>query len=66
MDFATCENCERIFHESFWLQSGDSLYCPACHMPAMNIYASTGLLARTVKRPVASIAHIDDSGRQLA
>lgn len=55
-DFATCEHCGRVFHESFWNQSGDTIYCPACRMPAVNVYAMTTTPLRTLgKKPVASV-----------
>ena len=58
MDFATCEKCGRVLHESFWLQSGDSIYCPACGMPATNPYAKRILSPSTVKKSVASVKYI--------
>jgi hypothetical protein len=58
MDFATCEKCGRVLHESFWLQSGDSIYCPACHMPATNPYAKTIMSPSTMKKSVASVKYV--------
>jgi hypothetical protein len=55
MDFATCEKCGRVLHESFWLQSGDIISCPACRMPATNPYAKTMLSPSTMKKSVASV-----------
>ena len=59
MDFATCQKCGRVLHESFWLQSGDSIYCPACRMPPTNPYAKTILSPSTMKKSVASVKCIE-------
>lgn len=59
MDFATCEYCGRVLHESFWAQSGDRILCPACGTPAANAYAATILICAAGKKPVASVKSME-------
>ena len=67
MELATCEKCGRVLHESFWLQSGDSIYCPACRMPATNAYAQTLLPSSSLKKSVVSITGCEQlAERRLA
>jgi hypothetical protein len=60
MDFATCEKCSRVLHESLWIHSGDSIYCPACRMPSTNLYAKKMVLSPLVKKAAASVTSLEE------
>ena len=58
MDFATCEKCNRALHESFWVQSGDSICCPACGNVRHERLCEGNSAASSVKKSVASVKNI--------
>jgi len=66
MDFAACEKCGRLLHESFWIDRGDALYCPACGMPATKLYGIPVALTSTPRKPSTSVEEEQAARRRLA
>ena len=66
MDFATCEKCGRVLHESFWIDHGGSLSCPACGMPATKPYGISIALTSTHRKPSTSVEEEKAVKRRLA
>lgn len=66
MDFAACEKCGRSFHESFWIDRGDSLCCPACGMPTSKLYGISPVFVSVPRKPSTSILDKQASGQRIA